>query len=172
MSMHFVVVSIEGSHLTEMGEVLEKCGYSVESSKTVQTAKQASSEMAKSNWKAAYFVNGWTFIIDPEPVLMRNDAWLHYSKKWKTRIIGWLCEGTSASYGLTLYESGKLRRQIVSVDRNVVVEKGKPLPEESKVDWGAADEKSVMQLAERIGAKYEFPAKAEYTAFQLSSPET
>src|SRR5260370_8817257 len=125
----------------------------------------------KHDRKAAYFINGWTSMIDPGIVLMGNDAWLAYSKKWKARIVGWLCEGTSASYGLTLYESGKQRRQVVSVDGNVVVEKGKPLPEESKVDWGEADEKTVLQLAERVGAKYEFPAKAEYTVFQLSATQ-
>ncbi len=167
MSMHFVVVSIQGNHLTEMGDVFEKCGYAVENPKTVQTAKQASSEMAKSGGKAAYFANGWTFIVDPELLLMSNDAWLHYSKKWKARIVGWLCEGTSASYGLTLYEN-----EIVSVDGNVVVDKGKPLPEESKVDWSVGDgEEAILQIAERLGAKYVFPAKAEYRIFKLSAPE-
>ena len=170
MSMHIAVVAIEGNHLAEMSEVFEKCGYTIENSKRVPTAKQASNDMADGG-KTAYFTNGWTFIVDPELVLNTNDAWLHYSKKWKARIIGWLCEGTSATYGLALYESGKQRREVASVDGNVVVEKGKPLPEESKVDWGEADEKTVLQLAERIGAKYEFPAKAEYTVFQLSSPE-
>jgi hypothetical protein len=173
--MHIVVVACEGNHLPEMSEVLEKCGYMIERSKTVQSGKQASSEMAQSSGgehigKAAYFANGWTYVGDPELVLMGNDAWLHYSKKWKSRIVAWLCEGTSASYGLTVYESGKQRRQVVCVDGNVVVNKGKPLPEESKVDWGRADEKTLLQLAERVGAKKEFPAKADYTIFQLSAP--
>jgi hypothetical protein len=176
MSMHIVVVSIEGNHLVEISEVLQKCRYVIEKTLTVRTGKQASRELA---WnpdgqhvaKAAYFANGWTFILDPELVLMTNAVWLEYSKKWKARVVAWLCEGTSASYGLTLFQSGKKSRQIVSVDGNVVVNEGKPLPEESGVDWSEATEETILGIAERIGAKYDFPANREHTVFQLNESQ-
>ncbi len=121
--------------------------------------------------KAAYFLTAWTFIIDPEMVLFSDDVWRGYSKKWNCRVIGCLCESTSASFGLALYRAGKQLREVVSVDGDVACDKGKPLPEESEVDWSEATEDTVLQLAERLGGKYSFPAKGDYTVFQLGESE-
>jgi len=83
--------------------VLKNCNYVIEKSFTVKIGKQASQEMT---WrpddqhvaKAAYFADGWTFILDPELLLFGKDqVWLEFSKKWKSRIVAFLCEDTSAS---------------------------------------------------------------------------
>lgn len=83
MSMHISVVSIEGDHLDEIADVLRKCEYVIEDSFTVPTGDQASREL---DWnpdcnrvaKVAYVADGWTFIVDPELVLMVNDVWLEF----------------------------------------------------------------------------------------------
>lgn len=170
MGMHVAIVVIEGNHVAEMSKVFGECGFAFEGSKVVETAKKATSAMANGA-KVAYFLNGLTFIVDPEMVLFSDDVWLKYSKKWNCRIIGCICESTSATFGLALYQSGKQPREIVSSDGNVVSDKGKPLAEESGVDWTEATEDSVFQLAERLGAKYFFPAKADYTVFEGESEE-
>src|SRR5437588_5358596 len=121
MSMHISVVAIEGNHLAEISQVLQKCKYVIEKSTTVRTWKQAERELT---WnpspdrvsKVGYFANGWTFLIDPELVLFTDDVWRIYSRKWNARVFGWLCEGASGSYGLTLFQSGKKRREVVSVE--------------------------------------------------------
>src|SRR3954452_2577111 len=103
MSMHISVVSIEGDHLDDIADVLRKCEYVIESSFSVPSGEQASREL---DWhpdrmhvaKVAYVADDWTFIVDPELVLMSDDVWLEYSQKWKTRVVGWVCEGASGSY--------------------------------------------------------------------------
>ncbi len=161
MGMHGVFVVIEGNHLSEISEVLEKRGYVVEKSFTVKTGKQASREMT---WKpdgqhvakAAYFANDWTFILDPELVLFADDVWLEFSNKWKSRIVNFMCEDTSATYGLSFFKSGKKSRFVVSSDGNLAVSEGKPVAEESGADWTEATDDTIWKIMESFGAKYDF----------------
>jgi hypothetical protein len=174
--MHISVVSIEGDHLAEVGEVFKKCNYVIENTFTVATGKQASRELGSELGshrvvKLAYVAKGWTFIVETELVLFTDDVWLGYSRKWKTRVMGWLCEGTSGSYGFTLYQAGKMRRQVFSVDGDISVEEGEPVPEEDGVDWNEASEGEVLGIAERLGAKYDFPANRKYTVFHLDESQ-
>jgi hypothetical protein len=172
VSMHISVVAIKGNHLEEIGDVLKKCKYTIEKSFKVRSGKDASRELA---WKgdrnrvakAAYFASGWTFLLDPELVLTTDDVWLDYSRKWNTRVVGWLCETTSGTFGLAVFESGKKRRQVVSVDGEVKVDEGMALAEESGMKWSEASVKGVLKIAKDLGAAYDFPADRDYTVFQL-----
>jgi len=176
MSLHISVVSIEGDHLDEIADILRKCEYIVEDSFTVPTADQASREL---DWspdrnrvaKVAYVADGWTFIVDPELVLMSDDVWLEYSAKWNTRVIGWVCEGASGSYGLTVFDSGSKRREVLSSDGEVAVNKGKPLPEELDMNWNEAWEDDIVEIAKRLGAEYNFLADREYLVFRLDESQ-
>jgi hypothetical protein len=172
MSMHISVVSIKGEHLEEITEVFRKCQYVVEDAFHVSTGDQAAREL---NWhpdrnhlaKLAYIAAGWTYIVDPELVLMSDDVWLEYSHKWQTRIIGWVCEGASGSYGLTVYQSGSKLREVCRCDGEIAINEGKPLPEESEIDWGEAWEDDVLELVKRFGAEYDFLADRDYMVFRL-----
>ncbi len=174
MSMHISVVSIEGDHLDEIAEALEKCGYMIEACLTVKTGDQASREL---DWnpdqnrvaKVAYVADGWTFIVDPELVLLSNEVWLDYSRRWNTRIIGWVCEGASGSYGLTVFDSGCKHREAFSVGGEVVVDKGEPLPEESGMNWNEAWEDDILEIVKRLGAEYDFLANRQYLVFHLDA---
>lgn len=176
MSMHISVVSIEGDHLDEVADVFRKCEYVIENSFTVLTGDQASREL---DWnpdrnrvaKVAYAADGWTFIVDPELVLMSNDVWLEYSQKWNTRVIGWVCEGASGSYGLTVFDSGSKRRDVFSGAGEVAVNNGEPLPEESDVNWSEACEDDVLEIAKRLGAEYDSLADREYLVFHLDESQ-
>lgn len=133
MSMHISVVSIEGNHLDEVADVLRKCGYVIEDSFTAATGDQTSREL---DWNpdrnrvpnVAYVADGWTFIVDPELMLMVNDVWLEYSQKWNTRVVGWVCEDASGSYGLTVFDSSNTQCEVFSGMGEVGVNNGKPLP--------------------------------------------
>jgi hypothetical protein len=176
MSMHISVVSIEGDHLNDIADVLRKCEYVIESSFVVTNGEQASREL---DWhpdrmhvaKVAYVSDDWTFIIDPELVLMSDDVWLEYSKKWNTRVAGWICEGTSSSYGLTFFDSGIKRREEFRCNGEVAVNSGKPLPEESGVDWTEAWEDDILEIAKRLGAEYDFLADRQYLVFRLDESQ-
>lgn len=176
MSMHISVVSIRGDRLDEIADVLRKCEYVVEDTFRVSTFDAASRELEwgpDSNHvaKVAYVADGWTFIIDPELVLMSDDVWLEYSRKWNTRVIGWVCEGASSSYGLTVFDSGTKRREVFCSDGEIAVNDGEPLPEESDIDWIKAWESEVLEIAERFGAKYDPLADREYLVFRLDESQ-
>jgi hypothetical protein len=174
--MHISVVSIEGNYLDDVPEILRKCEYVIEDCFTVQTGDEASRQL---DWnpdpnrvaKVAYFSNGWTFIVDPEMVLMSDDVWLEYSRKWKTRVVGWVCEGASGSYRLSLFESGTKLREVQSCAGEDTFELGKPLPEEANINWDEAWEDDVLEIVERLGAKYDFMVDREYVVFQLDESQ-
>jgi hypothetical protein len=176
MSMHISVVSIEGDHLSEVADVLQNCQYVIEESFTVPTGDQASSEL---DWspdrnrvaKVAYVANGWTFIVDPELVLMLDEVWFEYSHKWNTRIVGWVCEGASGSYGVTVFDSGSKRREVFSCGGEVRVNQGQPLSEESNINWSEAWEDDVLKIAKRLGAEFDFLADGEYLVFHLDESQ-
>lgn len=176
MSMHISVVSIEGDHLHEIADVLRKCEYVIEDSFTVPKGDQASREL---DWKpnrnrvakVAYFADGWTFIVDPEMVLLSYDVWLEYSQKWNTKVIGWVCEGASGSYGLIVFDSGRKCREVIQCDGEIVVNNGKPLPEESGMNWTEAWEDDILEIARRFGAEYDFLADREYLVFHLDESQ-
>src|SRR4030095_6334395 len=108
--------------------------------------------------KVAYFANGWTYIVDPELVLMSDDVWLQYSKTWNNRILGWLCEGASGSYGITVFQAGRQVRQVFAVAGEISADEGDALAEESNVDWSEAWEDDVLEIAKRFGAEYDYLA--------------
>ena len=102
---------------------------------------------------------------------MSNDVWLEYSQKWNTRVIGWICEGASGSYGLTVFESGSKRREVLCADGQIAIDEGKPLPEEANVDWQEASEDDVLEIAKRVGAEYDFFPDREYLVFHLDESQ-
>lgn len=176
MSMHISVVSIEGDHLHDIADVLKRCEYVIEDSFIVQSGDQASQEL---DWnpdpnrvaKVAYFANGWTFIVDPELVLMYDDVWLEYSKQWNNCVIGWVCEGASGSYGLTVFHSGIKLREVMAVDGDIALHDGEPLPEESDIDWSNASEDDVLDIAKQLGAEYDFLTDRAYMVFHLDESQ-
>lgn len=176
MSMHISVVSIKGDHLDEVADVFRRCHYVIENSFIVPTGDQASRELVWSPdrnrvAKLAYVEEDWTFIVDPEIVLMSDDVWLEYSQKWNTRVVGWVCEGASGSYGLTIFDSGSKRREVFCGGGEVAVNKGKPLPEELEINWSEACEDDVLEIAKRLGAEYDFLPDREYLVFHLDESQ-
>jgi len=159
MSMHISVVSIQGDHLGEITDVLRNCRYVIEDTVTVLTGEQAARGL---NWnpdrnrvaKAAYYASGWTFLVDPELVLMTNDVWLECSQQWNNRVFGWVCEGASCTYGLAVFDSGSKRREVFSSDGEIVVNVGVRLPEETDINWKEAGEDEILEIAKRLGAEY------------------
>lgn len=99
---------------------------------------------------------------------MTNDVWLAYSKLWNNRVISWVCEGVSGSYGLIVFDSGLQRRQIVSCDGEVVADKGDPLPEECHINWNEVGESEILEIASQMGADFDFLVDRDYLCFQLT----
>ena len=102
---------------------------------------------------------------------MSNDVWLEYSQRWSTRVVGWVCEGASGSYGLTVFDSGSKRREVFSAEGEVAIDEGNPLEEESGLTWSEAWEDDVLGIARRLGAEYDFLADREYRIFHLDESQ-
>lgn len=118
--------------------------------------------------KAAYESNGWTYLFDPEMVVMMNDQELSdFAGENATDIFAWVCEGVSASYGFRVFKP-ELCRDLLAVDGSVATDVGAPLREEQGIEWGRADEADVLALAARLGAPYDyFSADRSYVVYTL-----
>ncbi len=164
------VVSIEGDHLGAVGEVLHQVGFTIEKSFTVNSGDHACVELL---WhpvacriaKVAYRADGWTHIVDPQMVLAAADIWLDVSKEWKATIIGW---GYSPGYaGITVIRDGERVRDVLYSHGTVVVNHGTPLVEESGIEWNDPNDDAILDIAERLGARYDDLADREYLVFRL-----
>jgi hypothetical protein len=98
------------------------------------------------------------------------DIWLEYSSRWSARIVGWVYEDTSESYGLTVFESGRKRRDVIVTEGEVVQDEGEPVPEEAGLDWAQVTEGGLLETAKRLGAAYDhLAARREYVVFRLKA---
>jgi hypothetical protein len=175
MSLHISVVSAEGDRLEELAGVITAIQYRIEKSFHVHTGDAASVEL---DWnpdrnvvaKVAYEADGYTHIIDPELVLMSDDIWLKYSARWKCRVIGWVIEGASGSYGLTVFDSGQKVREVLACGGEVAVNSGEPLDEEMNMVWAEANEDDVLAVAERLGSEYDLSDR-DYLVLHLDESQ-
>ena len=174
MSLHISVISICGDRRSEVADLFHQCGYAVEKSFLVHNSNDVLREL---DWrahggrvaKAVYLSGEWTSIVDPELVLVSEDVWLEFSRRWSTRVFGWICEGASGSYGIAMFDSGVKTREVVSMDGNVVIDEGTPLAEESSIDWTKAWDDDVLEIAKKLGAVYDYLADREYLILRLNS---
>jgi hypothetical protein len=105
-----------------------------------------------------------------------EDVWIENSALWKTRIFGWVCEGCSGSYGISLYQDGQRLRSVLASEGKVEEDIGAPLGEEHGTNWATASEEDVLAIAGRLGLDYGTP-ESGYLVFTVdwsalaSSPE-
>jgi hypothetical protein len=118
--------------------------------------------------KAAYEAAGWTYLFDPEMVVMMADEQLSaFARKHETNVFAWLCEGVSTSYGFRTF-SPELQRDLLVVGGVITADVGQRLPEERDFDWARANEAVVLDLARRLGAPFDnFSTDRPYTIFTL-----
>jgi hypothetical protein len=106
--------------------------------------------------KAAYESNGWTYLFDPEMVVMMHDTELaNFATENATDIFAWVCEGVSASYGFRVFKPA-LSRDLLVVDGSVETDVGTRMPEEHGLDWSQADDADILALASRLGAPFDY----------------
>lgn len=84
----------------------------------------------------------------------------------------WLgVRGASGSYGLTVFDSGTKRRDVIRCDGEIALNEGEPLPEESSVDWSEAWEDDVLEIVRRLGPEYDYLADRDYLVFRLNESQ-
>jgi hypothetical protein len=162
MSLHISVVCFQGARQEDIEELLGRMEY-----RLVEPPRQAktTAELQRLLWvntgsrnrvvKATYSDNGWTYLLDPEMVVMcLGDVLSQYSREKHTRIFAWVCEGASMTYGFRVFDHDSSREFIVQ-EGSVVADKGQPIIEEMDLDWTRAVE-AIMCLAAKLGAPYDY----------------
>lgn len=170
------MVSIEGEHCTAAPEIFDLLDYKIVG-EPIRVQKAADLDPHLQNVQPApgqvkrivYSDGEWTHIADFELILFSEPLlWKELSKRWNTRIVAWICEGTSGTYGFSLYENGELFRQVLSVDGKLSQIVGEPLPEEDGLEWEHACEDDIFVLIEHFGVHYTYMEEdREYCVYLL-----
>jgi len=174
MSLHISVLAIEADYLAELPAFFEQADYRVLKTTTVRTSAEAGQLLndqpddRNKVVKVAYLQDGWTMLVDPEMVLFAdNDLVGGLSKKLHSRILGWVCEGVSGTYGFSFFNNGQIRCKL-SVDGKIAEDTGVPIGEEAAIAWDNVFEDDILKLAERLGAPFHYLEEdREYQVFLL-----
>jgi hypothetical protein len=175
MSLHCSVICIRGSHLSKIEGLLAKLDYRLAGSPVLLSsaarATAALSEPADNESivrKAAYEASGWTYLLDPEMVLvLENERLSTFARDHSTTILVWVCEGISGTYGFRMF-APELRREILSAGGLIESDIGDRLAEENGIEWASATEDDVLTVAKRLGAPYDYlSVDREYSIYTL-----
>src|SRR5262245_12106114 len=175
MALHTSSVHFEGQRSREMAQLLERLNYRLTGPPATAQTGDAAAELLDADTgdrnivrKAVYESGGWTFLFDPELVVMTEDGVLsEYARANRIRVFAWVCEGVSASYGFKLF-APELVRDVLSVDGEVVTDVGPATPHESGVNWSSCSEREVMRIADRLGAPFDgFTKNRTYEIYTL-----
>ena len=176
MSLHISVISIEGNHVADMPSIFRQCDYVLNESLLVVRSSQEALQHLE-DWvvqencikKVVFFADGWTHVLDPELVMMsEEDVWLGISAGRGRRVLCWVCEGASGTYGFSLYENGRKRRAVCYSDGQLEEDEGDLIPEEVGIRWDEAFEDDVLQVAEQLEAPFDdWPDETDYHVYVL-----
>jgi hypothetical protein len=181
MSLHACLLMIRGNHIDELPGIFEDYGYQPRAAPTtakgwdkaldaLEEAEEAliAGKPSPIGRKLACLVHGWTMILDPELVMVADEAaCLKTSRRLKSRMFTMVCEGSSATYAYGFYE-GNLVRSVWYGDGTVDVNKGPQQPEEGELDPADLSEEAVLGVMRRMGVDYEDLASVhEYYVYEF-----
>jgi len=175
MSLHASSIHFRGSHSGEMPALFERLGYrvvgqAVDVTRAAEAARLLDTPTGSRNVvrKLVYEAHGWTYLSDPEMVVMFEDeALTEYARSHASQVFAWVCEGVSGSYGFRLFEPC-LVRDVFYVGGELVMDSGTPIAQELGTDWPACSEDQMLAVAERLGAPFDLPDEDRpYTVYTL-----
>jgi hypothetical protein len=156
MSLHISVVAIRGDHISKAGELLRLFGYGAEDGPIEVTGWDAAARhLGDHSCKAVYFDGEWTVIVDPELVLMTDEATCaEVSRRLGSQMCGLVCEGVSGTYGFNVFRDGRKVRGFCSTNGVITEDEGASLPEETEFEHSRTSESGVIATLARIGFDY------------------
>jgi len=177
MSLHAGLLMIKGNHLDRIGDIFTAFNYRLtgtvehvdnwaEALEAMQYPRPGKSREIV--YKTVFVHSGWTVILDPEMLmLVDEDACTQVSRALGSPIFGMVCEGTSNSYGYSLYDR-KLVRAFWSGDGEVFDNRGDKIPEEESIALEGIFEDDVLRVMERLGVNYfDFENLRAFEVFEL-----
>ena len=163
---------IEGDHRQHLREIFQMFKYRPTGNDALVAGARALERALEPDWmvnrilvrKPTCFLSGWTVIVDHE--FMDHDAepCCTVSAKFGARVLGWVAEGASDSYGFNYYAGGQLVRGYLASDDEVTHDVGKPLPFEERLrrenrypgQRNQMSEKEVLELMREVtGVDYD-----------------
>lgn len=169
--MSMSVVAIEGNRLDQVSDVFEQSPFTIESIHREASQQDAYRHFGNCNSDCrttvmAYLTDRWTYLVDPQMVLMASDGWCELSRAWNARVFGWSYSSDAA--GLTLFRDGERMRDFLhAFERGALVDRGVPLAAESGIDWEEATEVDLLRIASEVGAPYDAAPESDFTVIQL-----
>jgi hypothetical protein len=156
MSLHISVVAIRGDHIGSAGDLLRLFGCEAEDGPIEVTGWDAAARhLGDHSCKAVYFDGEWTVIVDPELVLMTDEATCaEVSRRLGSQVCGLVCEGVSGTYGFNIFRDGSKVRGFCSTNGIITEDEGASLPEEAEFERSRASETRVIETLARIGFDY------------------
>jgi hypothetical protein len=178
MDTHFAFVNIEGNHLDRIAELLTELDYRLVGPPARCTSGAAAIALLNEESgtvvrKAAYESNGWTCLIDPEMIVITSDVELTaFAQAHATRILVWICESYSDTYGFRLF-APTLQRDLLAAGGELVTDTGNSLPEERGIDWQRAGYQEMLTLVQRFGVAYDrMTADRPYWVYSVELSDT
>jgi len=121
--LHLSEIAIQGDHAKDVESLFAILKYRVIGSSWVTgwsgwndalDKRTANRHLVR---KAVYVTHGWTHIVDPELVMFAEEKVLaKESKALHAKIITWLSESTSDTYGFSAYDKGRLLRSVLNLN--------------------------------------------------------
>ena len=172
--LHLSEIAIEGNHVQDVEALFRTLKYKVVRKSWASGWQQLNEFLYKNASdktrvrKAAYFAHGWTHIIDPELVILTEEKILaKESQLLHAKIVVWLSESASDSYGFWVYDHGRLLRGVLSAD-GTLKGSGRRLSAEENVNWKGAGEDEILDLAHRLGPGFDaFEGNLHFRLYDL-----
>jgi hypothetical protein len=166
MSWHATALFIKADYSMDHVGLLSKLGFDgAEGAGEISFDDAASSS---NDGVAIGTADGWTILVG-SLMLMTVDPDGVAAIAESADVFEMILEGASDTAGFTCYSGGKLKRDWMSQEGEVIKDEGAPLPEEKKA-FGKSKrdgEQAVLALAEALTLPYEKWESAEYTLYEL-----
>lgn len=158
MSMHGSFILIQGNHLGSLPEVFSRFNYLTTSPPsliggwkgTLNAVEYPTKGKPKTIvYKAAFFVNNWTVIYDPEMLMVNDETACSNVSNWlNARVFGMICEGASRTYAYINCDGNLIRSYWIG-DGEVFKDSGEKFSEEPASQ--DIDEPDVLEIMSRLG---------------------
>lgn len=139
MSLNTGLIAIEGNHLKDLTDIFNLFGLKDANEDVELVSWQKVTILLDEEYfsggegpqrKVIWFDNGWTIISDFSFLLSSDEeALVNISKKYAAKVFVLMTQGTSSSYGFSLYDNDN-KREFFVTGGTININTGTPLEEE------------------------------------------
>jgi len=172
MGLHIGAVAIQGDHRQDMPQILEQWGYRLLEKPQTVSSRDAAVKMQHRDVKhtqamiAVSLVDGWTLLSSRDIDLWWDKKLMALlqtiSSEKKVPVLGWMVESCSETNGF-MYIYNNAVRYIYAIDGQIFEDVGKPLEQESGIEWTEAGQGEIEGLCKRLNVPFDAIEDHEYS---------